>query len=76
MVHCLPTLAILLVVNGQGDGGGGEQKCGSRVMREQGFSCPEFDVTDSKLGGAGAGVGSWEKKNKTSFLRAIALSIE
>ena len=29
-------------------------------MREQGFSCPEFDVTDSKLGGAGAGVGSWE----------------
>ena len=29
-------------------------------MREQGFSCPELDVTDSKLGGTGAGVDSWE----------------
>ena len=60
VVHRLPMLAILLVVNGQGDGGGGEQNLGSRVMREQGFSCPELDVTDSKLGGTGAGVGSWE----------------
>ena len=58
VVHGLPPLAILLVVDGKGNRCGGQEDDWIRSVRENCLSGPELDIADTELGCAGADMGS------------------
>ena len=58
VMHGLPSLAILLVVNREGNRSGGHEDDEIRRVRKERLSGPEFYIADAELGCTGAHMGS------------------